>query len=224
MTQRRPLVRFRSEGAAPRDPVPRGRVFDRKMRYENVYADRVFWLMITSRIGDRGRMPNSGSARKQQRLKIEEITRTLAECGFVTLDKQAYVLGLSRSTAWTIIRGTHKTSGLSATTINRMLATGRLPLRVRLKVLEYIAEKMSGAYGDRKHCLKAFASRISPVHMHAALFRGAKPDAAQETDVPLPRNADVTRRFSRSPPRAARANSSPAQTMGRPNRETGSSG
>ena len=40
-----------------------------------------------------------------------------------------------------------------------------------MKLLEYIAEKMSGAYGDRRHRLKAFASRISPVHMHAALFR-----------------------------------------------------
>jgi len=141
-------------------------------------------------------MLNSCSARKQQRLKIEQITRTLAECGFVTLDRQAYVLGLSRSTAWTIIRATHKTSGLSATTINRMLATGHLPLKVRLKILEYIAEKMSGAYGDRKHCLKAFASRISPVHMQAV--PGTKPDAAHETSV-----HDVTRRFSRSPSRAA---------------------
>ena len=121
---------------------------------------------ITSRrIGDRGHMPNSGSSRKQQRLKIEEIGRTLAECGFVTLDEQAYVLGLSRSTAWTVIRGTHKTSGLSAMTINRMLATDHLPLRVRLKLLEYVAEKMSGAYGDQEHRLKAFASKISPVHM-----------------------------------------------------------
>ena len=38
-----------------------------------------------------------------------------------------------------------------------------------MKLWEYIAEKMSGAYGDDKHRLKAFASRISPVHMHAAL-------------------------------------------------------
>ena len=90
----------------------------------------------------------------------------------------------SRSTAWTVIRTTHKTSGLSAGTINRMLATGRLPPRVRLKLLEYIAEKMSGAYGDRTHRLKAFASRISPVHMHAALFASAKPDAVHDaTDV-----------------------------------------
>ena len=110
-------------------------------------------------------MHGSGSARIQQRLKIEEIGTTLAECGFVVLDEQAYVLGLSRSTAWTVIRGRHKTSGLCATTINRMLDTGRLPPRVRLKLLEYIAEKMSGAYGDQKHRLKAFASKISPVHM-----------------------------------------------------------
>ena len=121
-------------------------------------------------------MPNSApaAARRQQCLKIEEITDTLMKCGFVALDEQADVLGLSRSTAWTIIRGIHKSSGLSGTTINRMLASDRLPLRVRLKVLEYIAEKMSGAYGDRKHCLKAFASRISPVHMQDALPRGAE--------------------------------------------------
>ena len=125
-------------------------------------------------------MRDSTSGRTHQRLKIEEISRTLAECGFVALDEQAYVLGLSRSTAWTVLRGMHKTSGLSAMTINRMLASGRLPLRVRLKVLEYIAEKMSGAYGNRKHCLKAFASRISPVHMQAALFSGAKLDAIPE--------------------------------------------
>ena len=104
----------------------------------------------------------------------------LAECGFVALDEQADVLGLSRSTAWTILRGKHKTSGLSAMTINRMLETGRLPSKVRVKLLEYIAEKMSGAYGDQKHRLEAFAGRISPVHMHAALFRGAKLDAAPE--------------------------------------------
>ena len=116
-------------------------------------------------------MHYSASARIQQRLKIEEIGTTLAECGFVALDEQAYVLGLSRSIAWTVLRATHKTSGLSAMTINRMLATDHLPLRVRLKLLEYIAEKLSGAYGDREQCLRAFASKISPVHM---LF--VKPD------------------------------------------------
>ena len=142
-------------------------------------------------------MANSGSSRKQQRLKIEEIGRTLVECGFVTLDEQAYVLGLSRSTAWTVLRARHKNSGLSAMTINRMLDTGRLPPRVRQKLLEYIAAKMSGAYGDREHRLKAFASRISPVHMHAALFQGEKPDAVQEA-------ADVHRAFGQSEERKQR--------------------
>jgi hypothetical protein len=79
----------------------------------------------------------------------------------------------------------HKTSGLSAMTINRMLATGRLPPRVRLKLLEYIGEKMSGAYGDRTHRLKAFASRISPVHKQAALFQSPKPDAVHQADKQL---------------------------------------
>ena len=71
------------------------------------------------------------------------------------------------------------------TTVNRMLATDHLPLRVRLKLLEYIAQKMSGAYDDQRHRLKAFANRISPVHMQAALFPSTKPDAAQATDVPV---------------------------------------
>jgi len=130
-------------------------------------------------------MPNSLNARRQQRLKIKEITDTLIKCGFAALDEQADVLGLSRSTVWTIIRGIHKCSGLSATTINRMLASDRLPLKVRVKIWEYIAEKMSGAYGDREQRLKAFASRIYPVHLDAARSRGAKPDAAQATDVPV---------------------------------------
>ena len=130
-------------------------------------------------------MRSSDSARSKQCLKIEEIGTTLAECGFVVLDEQAYVLGLSRSTAWTVLRARHKHSGLSAMTINRMLATGRLPPRVRLKLLEYIAEKMSGAYGGRTHRLKAFASGISPVHMHAALFQGPKLDAVHQADKQL---------------------------------------
>ena len=128
-------------------------------------------------------MPNSGSARIQQRRKIEEIGRTLVECGFVALEEQAYALGLSRSTAWTVVRAKHKTSGLSAMTINRMLATDHLPPRVRLKLLEYIAEKMSGAYGDQEQRLRAFASKISPVHMlfvepnHAARLSRGPPAA-----------------------------------------------
>jgi hypothetical protein len=103
---------------------------------------------------------NHSRSREKQRLKIEEIGRTLADCGLVALDEQARALGLCRSTAWTVLRGLHKSSGLSATTINRMLAAHHLPTQVRTKILEYVAEKMSGSYGDQKHRLKAFASKI----------------------------------------------------------------
>ena len=119
----------------------------------------------------------ANNGRTQQRLKIEEIGRTLVQCGFVMLDEQAFVLGLSRSTAWTVTRGMHKTSGLSAMTINRMLASHRLPPKVRAKLLEYIAEKLAGTYGDQEYRLKVFASKISPAHMPPS----ANPDAVDET-------------------------------------------
>ena len=63
------------------------------------------------------------------------------------LDDQANALGLSRSTTWTILKGRHKASGLSADIINRMLAAPRLPPLVRAKVLEYVEEKTAGRYG-----------------------------------------------------------------------------
>ena len=94
-------------------------------------------------------MHASDSARIQQRLKIEAIGTTLAECGFVALDEQAYVLGLSRSTAWTVIRAMHKNSGLYAMTINRMLDTVRLPPRIRLKLLESVRKHHAGLHSLR---------------------------------------------------------------------------
>jgi hypothetical protein len=59
--------------------------------------------------------------------KIKNICDALVAAGFDTLDKQAEVLGLPRSTTWTILRGTHKKSGLSATLLTRMLKSLRLP-------------------------------------------------------------------------------------------------
>ena len=141
-------------------------------------------------------MPNSCSSRKQQLLKIEEIVTTLAACGFVALDRQAYVLGSSRGAPLgQLSRGTHKASGLLATTINRMLATDHLPQRVRLKLLEYIAEKMSGAYGDQGHRLKAFASKIS---VCAYVFRRTKSGSALELWAARCLMAPNARRFETS--------------------------
>jgi hypothetical protein len=53
--------------------------------------------------------------------KFKEIGEALIVSGLVTIDQQAEALGLSRSTAWTILRGKHKRSGLSASVINQML-------------------------------------------------------------------------------------------------------
>jgi hypothetical protein len=56
--------------------------------------------------------------------KIKELEAALTASGVVTLDEQAKALGLSRSTAWAVLKANHKASGLAASTINRMLSTG----------------------------------------------------------------------------------------------------
>ena len=80
---------------------------------------------------------------------------------------QAQALGLCRSTTWTLLRGIHKSSGLSASTVNKILSAPRLPASVRLKVLEYVAEKVTGEYGDRSHRLKAYVRRLDSPHLEA---------------------------------------------------------
>ena len=97
----------------------------------------------------------------RQSSKIRELGGALVTSGFATLDKQAQAIGLGRSTTWTILKGNHKTSGLSATVINRMLAAPQLPPLVRLKILEYIEEKAAGLYGHRKTPLRRFVARLS---------------------------------------------------------------
>ena len=90
----------------------------------------------------------------RQRSKIAEIRATLVDEGFVALDEQAATLGLSRSTAWSILNPNHKSSGLSARTISRILRSTRLPSSssVRQRMFEYIQEKIEGLYGhtDRR--------------------------------------------------------------------------
>jgi hypothetical protein len=43
----------------------------------------------------------------RQSAKLREIAAALEADGFIGLDAQAKALGLSRSTAWTILRGSH---------------------------------------------------------------------------------------------------------------------
>ena len=100
-------------------------------------------------------------SRAVQSSKIRELKDVLVASGYVALDEQADALGLCRSTAWTIIRGTHKNSGLSVSVINRMLACPRLPPAVRAKLIEYVCEKLAGTYGHSRAQLRMFAERLA---------------------------------------------------------------
>ena len=104
----------------------------------------------------------------RQAEKIGEIAAALARVGYLTLDEQANVLGLARSTTWTVIKHSHKASGLSASVINRMLAAPRLPTPVREKINEYVCERLSGTYGHSQMQLRRFAWRLSGVMATAA--------------------------------------------------------
>jgi len=98
----------------------------------------------------------------RQSSKIREIGEALIAAGFRALDEQAEALGLSRSTTWTILKGNYKNSGLSAATINRILAAPKLPPTVRAKIHEYIEEKTAGLYGDSKTRLRKFTATLHP--------------------------------------------------------------
>ncbi len=75
---------------------------------------------------------------------VARIGRALIKCGYTRLDEQAKALGISRSTAWTIIRTKHKLGRLSNKTTQRILANPHTPPPVRVVVLRYLAERSDG--------------------------------------------------------------------------------
>src|SRR5262249_18192310 len=103
----------------------------------------------------------TASMKARQSSKIRELAQAVESAGSHTLDEQAKSLGLSRSTAWTIRRASHKSSGLSASIINRMLAAPELPPLARSKILEYIEEKAAGLYGGRRRQRPKVTARLS---------------------------------------------------------------
>jgi len=113
---------------------------------------------------DQGRgaksLDRSSDRKARQASKIAEIRQALVSAGFDTLSKQAAVLGLSKSSAWTMLRSRHKASGLSAKTIKRILASPHLPPTARQIIEEYIQEKLLGAYGHNGLSLTCFRMRL----------------------------------------------------------------
>ena len=76
------------------------------------------------------------------------IADALIASGYTSLDQQAKALGLSRSTAWTIVHAKHKVDRLSAKVSARMLQNPRLPPLVRATLQRYLAER--SAVGARR--------------------------------------------------------------------------
>ena len=110
---------------------------------------------------ERQTSPTISHMKAMQSAKIRELRQALVDAGVLTLDQQAKSLGVSRSTAWAVLKGNHKSSGLSATLINRMLASPQLPGSARKIILEYVEEKSAGAYGHGKERLRQFRARLA---------------------------------------------------------------
>jgi hypothetical protein len=102
--------------------------------------------------------PVVAEMKSRQAAKIRELGQALIEAGFATLDEQSEALGLARSTTWTILRVSHKSS---ATIIKRMLLSPQLPPLVRRKIVEYTSDKLAGVYGGSRRHRRRFFARLS---------------------------------------------------------------
>src|SRR4249919_1401795 len=114
-------------------------------------------------------MTSISDAKARQAAKMREIGEALVAVGYKSLDDQAAALGLARSTTWTIIKATHKSSGLSAATIKRVLSAPGLHPLVRRKILEYIEERNDGRYGSTGNSLRRFDQRLGAASSATAI-------------------------------------------------------
>jgi hypothetical protein len=111
----------------------------------------------------------------RQSARIAEIRDALVAAGFDTLSKQAAALRLSKSTAWAVLQADHKSSGLSASVINRMYRSQELSPTARRVIDEYVHEKLQGVYGHTTTALKRFRAQLGyPVHPLAIRGRECK--------------------------------------------------
>ena len=114
----------------------------------------------TERSLQKSSKPVVAEMKARQVAKIRELGRALIDAGFLTLDEQSKALGLARSTTWTILRASHKGSGLSAAIIKRMLLSPQLPPLSRRRTLEYTTDKVAGLYGGRWTQRRKFFERV----------------------------------------------------------------
>ena len=96
----------------------------------------------------------------RQCARIAELRTALVNAGFVSLDAKAIALGLSRTTTWAVLKGNHKASGLSAALISRILLSPQLPASARVILVQYVEEKLAGAYGHSHRRLQIFRKQL----------------------------------------------------------------
>lgn len=96
----------------------------------------------------------------KQMAKITELRETLLTQGLISLSQQADALGLSRSTTWHLLNGNHKSSGLSAAVVRRMLQSRKIPPNAKRIIEDYVQEKLAGAYGHKKSLVRVFLARL----------------------------------------------------------------
>jgi sulfite reductase beta subunit-like hemoprotein len=99
--------------------------------------------------------------KSRQCAKIVELRQSLTEAGLLSLDAQAAALGLARSTAWVVLKGDYKTSGLSAAIVKRILTSPKLPLSARQIIEEYLEQRLAGAYGHSEQRLRVFRAELA---------------------------------------------------------------
>ena len=105
-------------------------------------------------------MTSFNAMKARQCAKIAELGHVLLQTGYHSLDKQASVLGLSRSTTWAVLQAHHKASGLSGSVIKRMLRSPELPSAARQWIDEYVAEKLAGKYGHSRPRQRVFRAQV----------------------------------------------------------------
>jgi hypothetical protein len=105
--------------------------------------------------------PASRYIKLQQCAKIAELRRALSSAGFRSLDSQALALGLGRSSAWSVLKAGHKSTGLTASTIRQILQSEKLPITARQVLEEYIALKLAGAFGHDQKQLRRFRAALA---------------------------------------------------------------
>jgi len=93
--------------------------------------------------------------------KIRELRHALVNAGFVSLNQQAAVLGLPRSTTWFVLQGMHKCSGLHVGLIARMWRAPGLPASVRRVLTDYVAARSRGAYGHDEARRRRFIAQLT---------------------------------------------------------------